>query len=67
MSREDISPYLVHFTSGTSYAAFMRLRKIIAERSLIAGSRFIKGNYRHVCFSEAPLTSLKGGLVNEDY
>ena len=68
MSRADISPYLVHFTSGTTYEdAFTRLRKVIADRSLIAGSRFIKGNYRCVCFSEAPLTSLKGGLVNEDY
>ncbi|MEX0805532.1 MAG: hypothetical protein WD688_19760 [Candidatus Binatia bacterium] len=68
MSRADISPYLIHFTSGQSHAdAFTRLRKIIADRKLIAGSRFIKGNYRCVCFSEAPLASLKGGLVNEDY
>ncbi len=68
MNRADISPYLVHFTSGDSHGdAFARLRKIIADRRLIAGSRFIKGNYRCVCFSEAPLTSLKGGLVNEDY
>ena len=68
MSRADISPYLVHFTSGTTYEnAFTRLRQILADRNLIAGSRFIKGNYRCVCFSEAPLTSLKDGLVNEDY
>jgi len=68
MSRADISPYLVHFTSGTTYEdAFTRLRKILADRSLIAGSRFIKGNYRCVCFSEAPLTSLTDGLVNQDY
>jgi hypothetical protein len=68
MSRLDISPYLIHFTSGESYEdAFTRLRKIIADRELIAGSRYIKGNYRCVCFSEAPLTSLTSGLVNEDY
>ena len=68
MSRADISPYLVHFTSGESHGdAFIRLRQIIADRRLIAGSRFIKGNYRCVCFSEAPLTSLTGGLVNEEY
>jgi hypothetical protein len=68
MSRADISPYLVHFTSGNSYDdAFTRLQKIIADRKLIAGSRFIKGNYRCVCFSEAPLTSLKGGLANLNY
>jgi hypothetical protein len=68
MSRSDISPNLVHFTSGASHVeAFTRLRKIIADRSLLAGSRFIKGDYRCVCFSEAPLTSLKDGLVNKDY
>jgi hypothetical protein len=68
VSRTDISPYLVHFTSGDSYdEAFARLRKIIADRKLIGGSRFIKGNYRCVCFSEAPLASLKGGLVNLNY
>jgi hypothetical protein len=68
MTRADISSYLVHFTSGKSHGdAFTRLRKIIADRKLIAGSRFIKGDYQCVCFSEAPLTSLKGGLVNADY
>jgi hypothetical protein len=68
MSRADISPYLVHFTSGDSHdEAFIRLRKIIADRRLIAGSRFIKGEYKCVCFSEAPLTSLHGGLVNESF
>ena len=68
MSRPDISPYLVHFTSGSDYEdAFARLRKIITSRKLIAGSRYIKGDYRCVCFSEAPLTSLPEGLVNECY
>jgi hypothetical protein len=68
MSRADISPYLIHFTSGESpEEALARLRKIIADGRLIAGSQFIKGNYRCVCFSEAPLTSLQSGLVNEDY
>ena len=68
MSRPDISPYLVHFTSGSDYEdAFARLRKIIAGGKLIAGSGYIKGDFRCVCFSEAPLTSLKEGLVNERY
>ena len=68
MSRPDISPYLVHFTSGDSQvAAFTRLRKIISDSRLIGGSRCIKGDYRCVCFSEAPLTSLKDGLVNQDH
>ena len=68
MSRVDISPYLVHFTSGENQEdAFRRLQKIIAERRLIAGRQYIKGNYACVCFSEAPLVILTGGLVNEEY
>jgi hypothetical protein len=68
MSRADISSYLVHFTSNNSHGdAFTRLRKIIADRRLIAGSRYIKGNYQCVCFSEAPVASLEKGLVNKDY
>jgi hypothetical protein len=66
--RPDISPYLVHFTKGESYEdAFARQRKIIADKKLIAGSGFIKGGYSCVCFSEAPLTGLTSGLVNESY
>jgi hypothetical protein len=68
VSRVDISPDLVHFTSGENQEdAFRRLQKIIAERRLIAGRQYIKGNYACVCFSEAPLTILAGGLVNEEY
>jgi len=68
MSRVDISPYLVHFTKGENNEdAFKRLQKIIAERRLIAGTQFIKGNYSCVCFSEAPLAMLTGGLVNQEY
>ncbi|SRR6266480_6006230 len=67
MNRADISPNLIHFTSGDDYVdAFRRLRKIIEDRKLIAGTRFIKGKYPCVCFSEAPLSSLSDGLVNED-
>jgi hypothetical protein len=47
--------------------AFARLRTIIDNRKLIAGSRNIRGDYRCVCFSEAPLVSLREGLVNERY
>ncbi len=68
MSRPDISPHLVHFTKGQNCEdAFARLCKIIADKKLIAGSAFIKGGYNCVCFSEAPLTSLADGLVNESY
>src|SRR5215472_3902451 len=68
MSRQDISEFLVHFTKGTDHEeAFTNLRKIIESRKLIAGSGYIKGNYRCVCFSEAPLANLADGLVNENY
>ena len=68
MSRVDISPFLIHFTSGENYEdAFKRLQKIIDERRLIAGTRYIKGNYACVCFSEAPVVTLPDGLVNEEY
>lgn len=68
MSRVDISPYLIHFTSGENYeGAFKRLQKIIDDRKLIAGTQYIKGKYACVCFSEAPLPTLPHGLVNEEY
>jgi hypothetical protein len=66
MSRSDISNFLVHFTSGEPHeAAFARLKQIIRSKSLIGSSRRIKGGFTCVCFSEAPLTSLRSGLVNE--
>lgn len=68
MSRPDISPNLIHFTKGeTEELAFKRLQKIIREKKLVGGSKMIKGGYRCVCFSEAPVASLSGGLVNEEY
>lgn len=68
MSRTDISPYLIHFTSGNSLdEAFARLQKILAEQQILGSGRCIKGGYRCVCFSEAPLANLGDGLVNEMY
>ena len=61
-----MSPYLIHFTSGESnQQAFETLQKIIGERRLLAGSRMTKGQHPCVCFSEAPIGLLDGGLVNE--
>lgn len=63
--RPDITDKLVHFTSGASDdEAFGRLRQIIAEQRLVGSGTKIRGNYRCVCFTEAPLTSLQHGLVN---
>lgn len=65
--RNDISGKLVHFTSGpTREDAFARLSRIVEERRLLGGNGMIRGGYRCVCFTEAPLASLPGGLVNPD-
>lgn len=63
--RPDITDKLVHFTSGASDdEAFNCLRQIIAERRLLGSGTKIHGNYKCVCFTEAPLPSLQHGLVN---
>jgi hypothetical protein len=68
MSRQDISEHLIHFTRGiTDAKAFKVLQKIIRDKRLIGSDNLIKGKHRCVCFSEAPLASLSGGLINEDY
>jgi len=68
VNRLDISPSLIHFTSGyTVEDAFRRIQTILAERKLLGSANKIKGGYQCVCFSEAPLDSLLGGLVNEHY
>jgi hypothetical protein len=65
MARSDISRWLIHFTKGTSIeGAFLRLRKIISESTLLASGNLIRGGYPCICFSEAPLPSLVQGLVN---
>ena len=66
--RPDISNFLIHFTSDKSvYLAYKRLKKIIKERRLIGNNELIKGGYHCICFSEAPLNCLPGGLVNLNY
>src|SRR5579864_6616781 len=63
--RTDISDKLIHFTKGdSSNEAFGTLRKIIDERRLVAGNYMIRGGYRCVCFTEAPLVALAAGFVN---
>jgi len=63
--RPDISDKLVHFTSGdSSEQAYQKLKSIISQRCLIGSSEKLKGGFRCVCFSEAPLINLSEGLVN---
>ena len=66
-NRRDISDKLTHWTSGENEEeAFQRLCKIVKEVRILGTSEKIKGGYKCVCLSEAPLTSLKDGLVNPD-
>jgi len=68
VNRQDISDFLIHFTKDVNLEnSFKRLLKIIRDQALIGGDGFIKGGYKCVCFSEAPLSCLKGGLVNPGY
>ena len=66
-TRRDISDKLIHFTSGENLEeAFQRLCNIVRERRISGTREKIKGGYKCVCFTEAPLTSLRDGLVNPD-
>lgn len=67
MPRTDISDKLSHFTSGANDGeAFERLCAIVETGRLIGSDAMIRGRYRCVCFTEAPLVSLPDGLVNPD-
>ena len=65
MGRKDICEQVIHFTKGADADdAFARLGTILAEGRLLGGSGNIKGGYRCVCFTEAPLEMLPKGFVN---
>jgi hypothetical protein len=67
MARADMSDHLVHFMSGPTWeGAFGTLCRIIEERRLLGSGRINRDRYRCVCFSEAPLPLVPGGLVNSD-
>ena len=64
MKRDDISDYVVHFIKGYTFDhAFETLRKILKEMRLLGGTGYIKGGYRCVCFSEAPVHHLGSALT----
>jgi hypothetical protein len=61
-----MSNKLIHFTRGTTEdEAFSTLMKIMKEKRLLGGTRFIRGNYSCVCFTEAPLPSFCELFLNE--
>ena len=64
-ARADISEKLIHFTRGATYEdALECLLTIVGEGRLIGGNGMIRGEYRCVCFTEAPAPALAGGFVN---
>ena len=64
-SRVDISDKIIHFTKGENEEeAFYNLCNIVDEGQILGTHEKIKGSYKCVCFSEAPITSLRDGLVN---
>lgn len=65
MPRPDISKNLIHFTKGDDLdVAFSNLCSIVDSGSLRGSGNLVRGGYRCVCFSEAPIELLPNGLVN---
>jgi len=65
LMRDDLSNNLVHLTKGlTAEPARARseasatLQKIMLSRKLVGGTGFIRGGYKCVCFSEAPISKI---------
>lgn len=63
--RPDIADHVIHFTTdSTTRLAFERFQGIVGDQCLLGGGTKVRGGYRCVCFTEAPLASLERGLVN---
>ncbi len=56
--RDDLSDRLVHLTQGKPKQAADNVLSIIKSKSLLGGTGEIRGDYRCVCFSEAPIAKL---------
>lgn len=66
-NRPDISDSVIHFTKAATYEeALQALLTIVGEGRLAGGTGMIRGGYRCVCFTEAPLPAVASGLVNTD-
>ena len=64
MQREDLSDFLVHFIKGeTREEAFRVLSSIVRQSGLLGGDSYVKGSFRCVCFSEAPIHTFASFLA----
>ena len=65
MIRDDLSHNLIHLTRGPTFDDAARaFTKILEEKQLLGGTGCIKGGFRCVCFSEAPVSKLSQILAN---
>lgn len=71
MVRDDLSDRLIHLTRGNGTdaeknreEAVNNLESILQSGALKGGDGFIKGKYRCVCFSEAPVSKLPYIMAN---
>lgn len=65
MIRDDLSDRLIHLTKGaTEKEAAERFLSIVGQKTLFGGTGLIRGGYKCVCFSEAPISKL-GAILAE--
>jgi len=65
--RTDICSKVIHFTKAATYAdALDIILAIVGEGRLVAGTGMIRGGYRCVCFTEAPLPAIVSDLVDSE-
>lgn len=65
MIRDDLSDRLVHLTKGaTEKEVAERFLSIVGQKTLLGGTGLIRGGYKCVCFSEAPISKL-GAILAE--
>lgn len=65
MIRDDLSDKLIHLTRGPTYADAAKVfSAILEQKRLLGGTGCIKGDFRCVCFSEAPISQLSRILAN---
>lgn len=62
MTRVDQSDFIIHFTKGkpsnTNESAYQNFKKILADEKILAGNYMIKGDFKCICFTEAPIGCL---------
>lgn len=67
MVRDDLSANLIHLTRGDSdQSAADAFLAILKSRQLLGSVRDIRGGYKCVCFSEAPLAKLANVLASAE-